>query len=418
MSRISSLVSSVLLVCAWSAESGFAQDTSSDGASDAAAQAVSAPASPDPRQSRLEHTLAWGNRMLDRLDGRSEGLYPEVSGLIPGTGISLGPGYRHRLIGSHVVFDGSAAVSTLGDSMWQATLERSGLLANRLSVAGQVKSVNFRSINYFGVGSASSVGAQTDYALKDTDVAVSGTMRLTGPLAVGGMVGYLTGLGVANGHSSLVAPIGARFDETSAPGLAIQPRYEHSDVYLEANSLDVPGYPTSGGRYRAAAASYHDLDGSGHSFNRFDVDGVQYIPLFHRNWIVALRGRVSASETTEGNAVPFYLMPSLGSEDSLRGYADYRFRDRSAALFSAEYRWPVFSVMDAALFGDTGAVAPNIAKLWPTQHSDFGFGIRFHSTRRAIARVDVAKSPEGMRLIASLHAPLRVSRRDVAPYVP
>jgi hypothetical protein len=49
---------------------------------------------------------------------------------------------------------------------------------------------------------------------------------------------------------------------------------------------------------------------------------------------------------------------------------------------------------------------------------DFGFGLRLHSTTRSIARLDVAKGREGMRVVASLRAPLRGASRSVAPYVP
>ena len=126
----------------------------------------------------------------------------------------------------------------------------------------------------------------------------------------------------------------------------------------------MPGYPTSGGVYRVGLTTFHDLDGSGQSFRRVDADATQYVPLFHRNWIVAVRGRVALSQTGAGNEMPFYLMPTLGGGNTLRGYNDYRFRDRNAALVSAEYRWPVFRMMDAALFADAGSVAPTARGLW------------------------------------------------------
>jgi outer membrane protein assembly factor BamA len=190
-------------------------------------------------------------------------------------------------------------------------------------------------------------------------------------------------------------------------------------VFLEADLRDVPGNPTSGGIYRVGFAAFHDLDGSRYSFRRVEVDAAQYVPLFHKNWVVAVRGRVALSQTASGQEVPFYLMPTLGGENSLRAYGDYRFRDRNVALLGAEYRWPVLRMIDAALFADAGTVGSTAGQLWHARPNvDLGFGLRLHSTSRSIARIDVAKGREGVRVIASLRAPLRGSSRSVAPYVP
>src|SRR5262249_40324620 len=110
----------------------------------------------------------------------------------------------------------------------------------------------------------------------------------------------------------------------------------------------------------------------------------------------------------------------LGGANTLRGFADYRFRDRNAADFSVEYRWPlVFRALDGAVFMDAGTVASTAAGLWRGSFErDYGFGLRFHTASRSIARIDIAKGREGVRLIASLSAPLGASRHTVVPYVP
>jgi outer membrane protein assembly factor BamA len=292
------------------------------------------------------------------------------------------------------------------------------LASNRLSVGADIKYQDFPAIDYFGVGPDTSADARTDYRLRSLDASASALVRIRDRLAVGGRVGYMRSLSVESGRSSLTPSIEDRFDETDAPGLVAQPRFQHADVFVEADSRDVPGYPTSGGFYRAGFSAFRDVTRSGHDFRRVDLDAVHYLPLFHRGSVVAVRGRLVASQTSAGQDVPFYLMPTLGSENTLRGYADYRFRDRNAALVSLEYQWPVFRVMDAALFADGGTVAAVTSDLWRTPKTDYGVGIRFHSPARTFLRVDVAKSPEGTRLIVSVRAPLRTTRRDVAPYVP
>jgi outer membrane translocation and assembly module TamA len=56
--------------------------------------------------------------------------------------------------------------------------------------------------------------------------------------------------------------------------------------------------------------------------------------------------------------------------------------------------------MDTAFFYDAGKVAAHKADLdFNGLKSDFGFGVRFHGPTATPLRIEVAKSPEGLRLI-------------------
>ena len=56
--------------------------------------------------------------------------------------------------------------------------------------------------------------------------------------------------------------------------------------------------------------------------------------------------------------MPYFLLPSLGSGSTLRGYSSWRFRDRHSLLVSGEWRWiPNRMGLDMALFYDAGMVA-------------------------------------------------------------
>ena len=135
--------------------------------------------------------------------------------------------------------------------------------------------------------------------------------------------------------------------------------------------------------------------------------------------MLALRGRAVLTQTAAGQDVPFYLLPTLGGTNTLRGFLDYRFRDRDLLLFNAEYRWPFFRALDGALFYDTGTVAPSAQALSMRRaHSDYGAGVRLHSTKRTLLRVDVARSAEGNRVFFSFTAPLSAPSRTVVPYAP
>lgn len=368
----------------------------------------------------LKRTFTWvGDKMSGGSGQAKNGLYAELGGMIPGAGLSVGPGYRHHLFGDAAVVNASAAFSSRRYSMMQSRIEWPALFSNRLAIGASGKYQDFTQINYFGVGPDSDKSAWTNYRLKNLDIAGSATLRPVYWLSIGGSAGYIRGLDVSRGLSSIHPSTHDLFDDTTAPGLTVQPSYEHANVFVQADTRNVPDYPRSGGVYRVGLTAFHDVDGSGQSFRRIDADATQYAPLFGRNRVLSLRGHVALSQTGAGNAVPFYLMPTLGGRTTLRGYDDYRFRDRNAASVGAEYRVPVSRKIDAALFADAGGVAPSARGLWQGRlEHDYGVGLRVHTATKSFARVDVAKGREGTRVSVSLTTSLGGSRSSVIPYIP
>jgi hypothetical protein len=55
---------------------------------------------------------------------------------------------------------------------------------------------------------------------------------------------------------------------------------------LRPTGGDHPGHPTSGGLYRAAAASYSDRDAGVNSFRRYEIEASQFVPLFAKKWVL------------------------------------------------------------------------------------------------------------------------------------
>jgi outer membrane protein assembly factor BamA len=395
-------VAMMTVVCAVSAQPAMAQNPTED------------------KPGVFSRTYSWvTEKMVDGAGQSKDGLYPELGGMIPGAGLAVGPGYRHRLFGDAAVMSASAAISSKRYSMMRSRIEWPSLFSNRLSIGASGKYQDFTQINYFGVGPESDKSAWSNYRLKSVDVAGSAAVRPVYWLSIGGSAGYIRNLDISRGLSSIHASTGDSFDENTAPGLTVQPRYGHANVFVEADTRNKQGYATSGGVYRIGLTAFHDVDGSGQSFRRVEADATQYVPLLRKNWILAVRGEAALSQTGAGNTVPFYMMPTLGGRTTLPGYNDYRFRDRNAASVGAEYRIPVFRMIDAAVFGDAGRVASTARGLWEGRLvHDYGVGLRLHSTTRSIARLDVARGREGMRLSVGLSKFLGASHNNVIPYVP
>jgi outer membrane protein assembly factor BamA len=407
------------VVCALSASPLAAQETREQiDAQQRSDKAQNAPVE-ESRPGVFARTLSWATTKVDGVGTPSDGFYARLGGPVPGTGwLSGGPGYRHHVFGQAAIVDTFATISSQHSSMLQSGIEWPALLSDRLAIGGLVTYQDLTAMHYYGIGSQTSSAGRTDYRLQNVDALAMATLRLAERFTAGARAGYsrTLDLGQAVGSSRSIDDV---FDEIDAPGLNTQPRYRHVDMFAETDLGDVRGYPTSGGAYRVGLATFGDLNGSGHSFRRLDLDASQYIPVFHRNWVFAVRSRIVLSQTAEGQSVPFYLLPTIGGENSVRAYDEYRFRDRHTALLSAEYRWPLFRLMDAALFADAGAVAPTVAALWSaTPKTGYGFGLRVHSPTRSLATIDVAKGREGTRIVATLHTTFGGSNRSIVPYVP
>jgi hypothetical protein len=72
----------------------------------------------------------------------------------------------------------------------------------------------------------------------------------------------------------------------------------------------------------------------------------QYILFFNKTRRLALRARMTMTDSAAGQQVPFFLQPYLGGSDDLRGFRPYRFTDRNAVVYNAEYRWEIFSGLE------------------------------------------------------------------------
>jgi hypothetical protein len=181
----------------------------------------------------------------------------------------------------------------------------------------------------------------------------------------------------------------------------LDPTYGQSNVFVELDTRATPGYTTSGGFYRLDFSDFRETGGGPSTFQRVDAEVQRYIPMFRDNSVVALRGLVSSTMTADGNEVPFFLLPELGSQ-TLRGYSTWRFRDRNRVLLTGEYRWASGPFVDMALFMDAGTVAHRFDGLELGRlHTSHGVGVRFHTPNQTALRVELARSTEGLGLLFS-----------------
>ncbi len=95
----------------------------------------------------------------------------------------------------------------------------------------------------------------------------------------------------------------------------------------------------------------------------YGVTASTFIDLYERTRVLALRAVVEAVHGDD-DEIPFSELIKLGGPDRLRGYRLDRFRDKTAAVATAEYRYPVHELVAGELFFDAGRVGRDYGEIF------------------------------------------------------
>jgi len=323
-----------------------------------------------------------------------------LGGMRAGNGTSFGVGYRRVDIWRERIGFRATARGTIQQAfMFDLEIDIPRLRNTRGDVRFYAKYENSPLMDYYGPGPDSVKGDRTSYLLEDTGLDVKGRFRLWKDLYIGGSAGlYLpnTGSGKRKGYPST----DEKFDPEVTPGLGEQPKFVRAGGTLQYDYRDLPSGPRTGGNYFATYTKYWDRDLGKHDFHFLDAAVEQYIPYWNKTNVLALRLAAVMAWADTGHTVPFYMQPTLGGNEYLRGFARYRFYDQNAVLASIEHRWHIFSGGHGALFFEAGKVAPRIRDLkFSNLQYAGGIGFRFTIRNAVIMRIDNAVSREGYRFI-------------------
>jgi hypothetical protein len=355
------------------------------------------------------------------------GWYPELSNKATGAGfVSIGPGYRLLPFDGRVLVDLSSAVSWHFFKMAQTRVELLDVADGRVSLGAQLMWQDQTQIRYFGIGAGSVEANESLYRLTHADLVGYAAIRPADWLEIGGEFGWLPRPNIRSAGGTFKPDLpdaSQQFPDDPGMSLSTQPSFIHGEASVTADTLDYPSHPTSGGLYRGVLTTFKDQADGTFSFLQYEAQAMHVIPVSHRNWVLALRGWLVASDVPGGHDVPFYLLPSLGGHNTLRGYSNYRFHDRNLLALTAESRFALFEHLDGAVFVDAGNVAPRASDL-NVRKVSYGAGLRLHSGRATFARVDLAYGGEGWNFVFRTSEPLRLSRASrsrrtaVVPFAP
>ena len=342
-----------------------------------------------PEPTGLERAMDIAeNRVVPVL--QRDGIYAKFGSLTTGSGFAYGGGYRDRSL-----------VRGLGSlDLWAAgSLKRYWALEararypltpdDRLFVEGYARRFGYPSEEFFGVGPASRRADRAIYRLHGVTVGGGLSLQATDELSFGGGVELLRPHVRGGRHGSL-PPVDALFAPAEAPGQEQRHRFVRTAAQVIFDYRQ-PLNARRGGYYQLDVSRYADRRGGGFSFTRADLELRQFVSFLNERRVLAGRVKVSTTDASAGAAVPFFLLPALGGNDTLRGFRAHRFRGPHALLLQGEYRWEIWSGLEAALFVDAGKVALRRADLSLRDlERDYGFGFRFNTDTGVIMRVDAA----------------------------
>jgi outer membrane protein assembly factor BamA len=316
-----------------------------------------------------------------------DGIHLKFGSLTTGSGFAYGAGYRHRRLFDR---EGAFTVWAAGSlkKYWavEGRFDLPDLADGRLNIGTYVRWQDYPQEAYFGFGPAARRGDHTNYQLENTLVGGRVGIKPVPVVTFGGGLEYMKPV-LGPGRSSRIPSIDTIFDDTTAPGLFGEDNFLRSSAFLDVDYRQ-PKNARRGGWYRVEASRYADASDA-HTFNRIDIDLRQFASILAERRVVAVRLFLSTSDPASGARVPFYLMPWLGGHDSLRGFRDYRFRGPHAILTNLEYRYEIWSGLDAALFYDAGKVALRRSDLdFKGLNKAYGFGFRFNTDNGTILRID------------------------------
>jgi hypothetical protein len=158
------------------------------------------------------------------------------------------------------------------------------------------------------------------------------------------------------------------------------------------DTRDLPLYPSHGHLVEAWLLWYPEALGHHGEFTAASLEGRVFRSVGHG---LILAGAAYVEEAW--GAVPFTLLPKLGSTGYLRGWRDGRYRDHLATAAQVELRFPIWDRFAGAVFASAGEVAHDLSAVgWQWLRASAGVGLRFRLTPEGTnIRFDVADSSAG-----------------------
>ena len=194
------------------------------------------------------------------------------------------------------------------------------------------------------------------------------------------------------------------FDAESVPGLfgaklsSFVFSIAHDTQQRENNSFQ-------GGSDQFNLSFNRSIDGGDFAYWQYHLESQHFFPISSDGRkVIAARGLIETNATTDGHSMPFFDMPTVGSSSTIRGFENFRFRDKTALAMSLEYRYRIWPALDWGLFIDEGQVAPQLGDLGLDRfHTGYGVRLFVWPKPNLPISLDYGRSRETWRLYVNIN---------------
>lgn len=363
-----------LSVCSATVSSAFAQQTRAEEYANAQQKKADAPvATVNTRGERIA-------AQIERVGQPPQGFFPFIGTIYPGSWLAIGPGYRRPFNNGSVVL-AKAAWSVFNFKSADVQIHSPRFANDRLRLQADAGWLDAPGLEYYGRGNETPRSDRVRFNLR--------------PSAANAALVFSPGRLVRIDAGWGVEKYAAR-PRNDAPLSRVDLTMGTSTIAATLDWRKSPGWANSGGAVRLMWKGRRGLAGDEISYHEYEGEAIQLIPIMRGNWVVALRGLGTGTDT-DGEEIPFFLLPTIGGSTA-RGFANFRFRDRHRLTTSAELRWAASQFLDLAVFVDAARVAGTRRQLdFNNLHASYGFGARFHTSFSTVIRAEVARGNEGLR---------------------
>jgi hypothetical protein len=251
---------------------------------------------------------------------------------------------------------------------------------------------------FYGLGPATNSGDESGYTAKDTVVRGVVGFNFANAWRISGGARYRR----FSTESNIIpntTDLSVKYP--TVPGVGGSQKTVAPEVRLFWDTRDYPITPSKGSSGEAWFELPSPVWDSNADFVKYGFSGKRFFPWENRKQVTVVNGLY---EWANGPNIPFYEMPSLGGEKSLRGFGEGRFTDRGRLLFNLEHRITVASQelmgiqtnFEVAPFFDLGSVFPTLPQVERKYfYPVYGCGFRAAVKPNVVGNIEVGVGREG-----------------------
>ena len=255
---------------------------------------------------------------------------------------------------------------------------------------------------FFGIGLDAPESAESFYTLQQNWAGLAARRSIRGPVSLEAEVLY-TEVGARNPGDDFTPRLRDEFGPANLPeGFNRTSDGMSAGLSLIRSTAIETGRPDQGSLWKIKVSRFEGVGDEEAAFWNYRGEVQEFFPLWFSKRALALRGFISWIDPVGGSTVPFQRFMTNDDPDLLRGYRDFRWRDRGMVAGTAEYRWPIWAVkgtdglgLDAYVFTDVGQVFSASEEIsLRNLTTSYGFGTRVVGRNGFIARLEVGFSDE------------------------